>query len=707
LATSSSPRKRSDPEPAARPGDRLLNRELSWLDFNGRVLDLAADPSVPLLERAKFCSIFASNLDEFFMVRVAGLMGQAASGIAVRSPDGRTPPVTLAEIRERALELGKRHSRLWAKELVPALAAEGIVVGAVEDCTPEELRELTERFEREVYPVLTPLAVGPGQPFPYISGLSLSLGLFVRDPEAGEERFARVKVPELLPRFVSVGTRGLLVPLESVIAHFLPRLFPGMEITERAFFRVARDADFEVSDEADDLLEAVEVELRRRRFGHVVRVEVSSSISSAMLERLSEGLAVSASQIYPVRGMLDLADVMQVAALDRPELKDEPWLPVTPPRLEGLGVRDLFAELRRGDVLVHHPYDSFAASVEAFVRAAARDPDVIGVKTTVYRTSDDSPVVPALIECAEQGKQTVCLVELKARFDELRNIEWSRALEQAGVHVVYGFPNLKIHAKTTLVVRREGDHLRRYVHVGTGNYHALTARLYEDFGLLTADEEIAADVADLFNYLTGFGRPQQFRKILVAPFGLRARLIDEIRAVALAAAAGEPARIRIKVNALVDVPVIEELYAASTKGVDVQIVCRGICALRPGVPGMSETIRVRSILGRFLEHSRFFVFEAGGRAAYYLGSADLMPRNLDHRVEVVMPVEDARARQELDATFDALLADNVQAWELGPDGDWTRVAAKKDERSHASQPQLMRRARLRAKRRAPARSRAR
>ena len=703
MATSSSPKRSNPVEPLVRPDDRLLNRELSWLDFNARVLELTTDPGVPLLERVKFSSIFSSNLDEFFMVRVAGLMGQAAIGVAVRSPDGRLPAAVLAEIRERVLEMTQRQSRAWARDLQPGLAEAGIVVAAVEDCTEEELAELSDRFEAEIFPVLTPLAVGPGQPFPYISGLSLSLGLFVRDPESGEERFARVKVPELLPRFIGVGRRGLLIPLENVIAHFLPWLFPGMEISERAFFRVTRDADFEVSDEADDLLEAVEVELRRRRFGHVVRVEVSSSISSAMLERLSEGLAVSASQIYPIRGLLDLADLMQIVGLDRPELKDDSWLPVTQARLEGLSSRALFALIRKSDLLVQHPYDSFASSVEAFVRAAVDDPDVIGLKTTVYRTSDDSPTIPALIECAERGKQSVCLVELKARFDEHRNIEWARAMERAGVHVVYGFPNLKIHAKTTLVVRREGDTLRRYVHVGTGNYHARTARLYEDVGLFTADEAIVADVADLFNFLTGFGRPQQFRKILVAPFGLRQGLIEEIRRVTSAAQAGNSARIRIKVNALVDPETIEELYRASSKGVSIELVIRGICALRPGVKGMSENIRVRSVLGRFLEHSRLFVFEANGETSMYLGSADLMPRNLDHRVEVVAPVEDARARAELTAIFDTLLADNVQAWELGSDGTWERASPSKGKRAQVAQSALMRRSRLRVRRRTTAR----
>jgi polyphosphate kinase len=683
-------------EQRAAASGRLLNRELSWLDFNGRVLELAADPGTPLLERVKFCSIFSSNLDEFFMVRVAGLTRQSSSTLAMRSPDGLTPREALAAIRERVIELVLHQSGLWSDELRPALAEAGIVVGEVEDCTDEELSELSALFDRELYPILTPLAVGPGQPFPYISGLSLSLGLFVRDPDSGEERFARVKVPEGLPRYVSIGSRGLLLPLESVIGHFLPWLFPGMEIGERALFRVTRDADFEVSDEADDLLEAVELEVRRRRFGDVVRLEVSEQMSSQMLRRLEDGLDTTSEQVYRIRGRLDLADLMQIATLDRPELRDEPWIPVTQPRLQlATGRRDLFEEIRRGDILVHLPYDSFATSVEAFVRQAVKAEDVIGMKTTVYRTSDDSPTVPALIEAAEDGKQSVCLVELKARFDERRNIEWSRELEQAGVHVVYGFANLKIHAKTTLVIRREGNELRRYAHIGTGNYHASTARLYEDFGLFTADEEITADIADLFNHITGFGRPQRFRQLLVAPFNLRNRLIEEVRAVSAAAAAGTPARIRIKSNALTDQAIIEELYAASQEGARIDVVVRGICSLRPGVPDLSENIQVRSILGRFLEHSRIYDFTIGSESKTFIGSADLMPRNLDHRIEVVAPIRDPKVQQEMHTTFDILLEDDSSAWVLGPDGAWSRLQPRKSGRTKAAQPTLMRRSRLR------------
>jgi len=683
----------------------LLNRELSWLAYNGRVLALAADQSLPLLERARTCSFVSRNLDEFFMVRVAGLMDQIEAGIAVTSPDARTPQQTLAEIRERVLELSSRQSKLWKRELSVALEETGIIVGQVEDCTKSELEELDERFENEVFPILTPLAVGPGQPFPYISGLSLSLGLFVRDPDTGEERFARVKVPELLPRFIAIGERGLFLPLERVIRHFLGWLFPKMEILECCIFRVTRDADFELSDEADDLREAVESELRRRRFGDAVRVEITGSASARMLDRLKRGLAVGDEQVYLVNGLLDLESLSEFVGLDRPDLKQEPWYPLTHPRLANVTSPDeFFAEVARGDILVHQPYHAFGTSFEAFVSSAAADADSLALKTTVYRTSGDSPLVPALIEAAEMGKQAVCLVELKARFDERRNIGWARALEQAGVHVVYGFPNLKIHAKTTLVVRREDGELRRYAHVGTGNYHAATARSYEDFGLFTADPDITADVADLFNFLTGFSRPRRFRKLLVAPFDLRERLVEKIRATAQAAAAGQKARIRIKVNNLTDETIIDELYKASRKGVEVEILARSICTLRPGVEGLSDNIRVVSVLGRFLEHSRVFVFEAGDAASYYLGSADLMPRNLDYRIEAVVPIDDARAQQEITRALDTMVSSNVHAWELKPDGEWQRIRAKKGERARETQTLLMRSVRARQPRRSSKRT---
>ncbi len=676
--------------PAA-PAAPFLNRELSQLDLIARVLELAADPGEPLLERVKFCGIVSSILDEFFMVRVAGLQDQVISRASVRTDDGRTPQQTLDEIRRRTLDLVGAQGRLWRDELCPALAAHGILVGTVDDAAADEREELEKRFLRQIFPVLTPLAVGPGQPFPYISGLSLSLGLLVRDPEGGEERFARVKVPETLERFVGVGSRGLIVPLEDVIAHFLDRLFPGMEVVERAAFRLTRDGDTEISDDADDLLEAVESEVRRRRFGEVVRMEVSSTVSREMLSRLRERLGVSPDQAYPVHGLLDLGDVAQLHALDRPDLKYEPWLPYTQRRLQSSSDDALFDEIAHRDLVVQHPYDSFATSVEAFVRAAARDPEVVTLKTTVYRTSHDSAIAPALITASENGKQSVCVVELKARFDEQRNIEWARALEQAGVHVVYGFPDMKIHAKTTLVVRREGDDLRRFVHIGTGNYHATTARVYEDVGLFTADPEIAADVADLFNFVTGFGRPQRFRKILVAPFNLRRRLLELIREVAAAAEAGKPARIRLKCNSLTDTEIVEELYAASQAGAHIDLIVRANCTLVPGVKGLSENIRVRSILGRFLEHSRLYCFEAADERTFLLGSADLMPRNLDHRIEVVVPVEDTHVRNEIESILKALLADNSQAWELEADGTWRRVRPKKSERRRGAQLTFLRR----------------
>jgi len=678
----------------ARP--RLLNRELSWVEFGARVLELAEDDRLPLLERLKFAAIFSQGLDEFFMVRVAGLLELDEADVLVRSADGLTAGQALDAIRDRVSELTARQGKLWKRDLAPALAAAGIDVATIDDCSDREREKLRKFFEREVFPILTPLAVGPGQPFPYVSGLSLSLGVIAVEPETGEERFARVKVPEVLDRFVPAGKR--LVPLESVIAHFLPMLFPGMEIAERALFRVTRDADFELSDDADDLLEAVESELRRRRFGDVVRLELSRSASRDMRDRLIQGLDVRPGQVYEVEGLLDQSELWELVALDRPDLKPPAWSPVVPPRwARAASGSEVFDEIRRGDLLVQQPYDSFRASFEAFAEAAARDPEVIAIKTAVYRTSDESSLVSSLIECAEQGKESVCLVELKARFDERRNIEWSREMEEAGVHVVHGFPDLKIHAKMTLVVRREQGGLRRYVHIGTGNYNASTARVYEDVGLFTADEEISADVADLFNHVTGFGRPQRFRKLLVAPFTMRARLVEEIRRMATAAAEGIPTRIRLKLNALVDPTVVEELYAASAAGVPIEIQARSICMLRPGVKGLSETIRVTSVVDRFLEHSRIYWFEAGDESTIYMGSADLMPRNLDRRIEVLTPVENARAKAEIGAILDSAFADTTNTWELGSDSEWTRREAKA-KKTHAHQDAMMRRAQLRARR---------
>ena len=681
-------------KPPKRTEKRLSNRELSFLDYEARMLALAGDTGLPLLERVRFCSIFSEMLDEFFMVRLGGLTGQAGAGFGVRSPDGRTPRQTLREVRARVLALQEEQARLWSDDLVPALAAEGIVVAGVEDLSPSAVADLEGGYASDIHPVITPLAVGPGQPFPYISALSISLAAIVRDPDTLEERFARVKVPERLPRyFVADGSR--FVPLERLLSHFLPKLFHGMDVVEWSLFRVTRDADFELARDAGDLLEAVELELRRRRFGEVTRVEVSRTMSAAIRERIQTGLGVSDDLIYPVDGMLDLAAVSELTALDRPDLKLDPWVPVSRPPLGAVVGGDQFAAIRATPRLVHYPYDSFAASFETLVNTAAGDPDVVALKSTVYRTGENTPLAPAFVQAAESGKQTVCLVEIKARGDERRNIEWGRALEQAGVHVVYGLPTMKVHAKATLIVRREAGTLRRYVHIGTGNYNHLTATAYEDFGLFVADDDIAADVAELFNYVTGFGRASEFRKLLVAPFTLRDRLLDEIRAVADAAREGRTARIRIKVNGLTDNDVIEELYAASDAGASIDLVVRGVCTLRPGVAGLSERIQVRSVLGRFLEHSRLFNFEAGDRSRFYLGSADLMARNLDHRVEVVAPVEEAAGQSEIAAAFDALLSDTASSWELAGDGLWHRVRAKKAGKARSAQTVLMRRARRR------------
>lgn len=653
-----------------------FNRELSWLEFNARVLELAEDPDVPLLERLKFISIVSSNLDEFFMVRVAGLHEMIDSGSEKPREDGRSPLETLQAIRATVREHIGRQCRCLQHDLRPGLAEHGVRIVGLDEISGEDRARLDERFRRQIFPVLTPLAVGLGRPFPYISNLSLSIGVIVRDPVSGLETFARVKVPkEMLPRFVPTGDGRTFVPLEELIAAHLHTLFPGMEIADVGFFRVTRDADFTVSDEADDLLQAIEDELRRRRFGEVVRVETSSGMSVPMREQITEALEAEPEDVFDVPGLLDLRDVMAITRIaGLPELRDPPWTPVTQPRLQGDDgdPADVLAAMRRGDLLLHHPYDSFSTSVERFVEQAAADPDVLAIKQTVYRTSDDSPLVPALIRAAERGKQAVCLVELKARFDERANIGWARSLEEAGVHVVYGLPALKTHAKCILVIRREGDGVRHYLHIGTGNYHPKTARLYTDFGLLTCDEQIGADVADMFNSLTGFARPRRYRKVLVAPAHLREGIVDEIERTIAAHAEGRRSRIRMKMNSLVDRACIRALYRASQAGVDVELNVRGACCLRPGVPGVSDNIRVVSVVGRFLEHSRIYAFEREGECTVYIGSADLMPRNLDTRVELLSPVEDDALRSELLHTLDLCLADEANAWELAADGTWTR-----------------------------------
>ena len=574
-----------------------FNRELSWLDFNQRVLELAEQTDVPLLERVRFCAIYASNLDEFFMVRVAGLFDQVDAGIDARGPDGLAPGAQIDAIQARVLEMDARLHACFNGELRPALEQEGIRVVSLETASEQERREIDTRFHEQVFPALTPLVIGLGRPFPYISNLSLSLGVLLRDPESGVEIIARVKVPkELLGRFLRIGEGGkTFVPLEEAIAANLDALFPGTEVVDHGYFRVTRDADFTVSDEADDLLQAVEDEIRRRRFGEVVRLEIAAGMNSKLREQLIDALRLEDREVYDIDGLIDLADLTDIADVPgHAESRYSPWTPVTQPRLQGEDDEpaDMFAAIRQRDLLVHHPYDSFATSVERFVEQAVSDPDVLAIKHTVYRTSDDSPLVPSLIRASERGKQAVCMVELKARFDEEANIHWAKSLEEAGVHVVYGIPGLKTHVKAILVARREGDRVREYVHIGTGNYHTKTARLYTDFGLFTADPDIGADVAEMFNFLTGYGRPAEYRKVLVSPTTMRDRIIGEIEATVEAHQAGREARIALKMNSLVDAGCIRALYEASQAGVRVDLNVRGICCLRPGVPGVSENIRV-------------------------------------------------------------------------------------------------------------------
>jgi polyphosphate kinase len=691
------------PEADLRDPRLYANRELSWLDFNDRVLQLAEDEGVPLLERMKFCAIWSTNLDEFFMVRVAGLHDQVDAGIEKPGQDGLTPSEQIARIREVVRGQQQRVDEVLHETILPALAEHGIRIVRLNACPDDVRAEIAERFHRQIFPVLTPLAVGLGRPFPYISNLSLSLAVRVRDPITNQGTFARVKVPkEVLPRFVPVADGRLFVPLEEIIAEHLDRLFPGMEVEGYQAFRVTRDADFTVSDEADDLVRAVETELRRRRFGEVVRVEVGKGMDMGLREQLTEALGAEDADVFEVGEGMDLGDLWEIyKAVGHPELRDPPWSPVTQPRLQSEDTKsDVMGAMRQNDILVHHPYDAFNTSVQRLIEQAVRDPDVLAIKLTVYRTSDDSPLVPALVRASEKGKQAVCLVELKARFDEQNNIQWARKLEEAGVHVVYGLPGLKTHAKCVLIIRREGDGVRHYVHVGTGNYHPTTARLYTDFGLLTCDEAIGSDVADMFNALTGFARPQRYRRVLTAPHQLCDGILAEIDETVQAHRDGRHARIRMKMNSLVDGRCIRALYRASQAGVPIDLNIRGICCLRPGVPGVSETIRVTSVVGRFLEHSRIFTFERGDDRHVLIGSADLMPRNLDTRVELLAPVADIALRDELLDTLDRCFADNTNAWDLGPDGTWERRTAGGEERS--VQRELMARHAARAEEVAPA-----
>jgi polyphosphate kinase len=651
-----------------------INRELSWLEFNARVLHEARDARNPLLERIRFLTIFAGNLDEFFQVRVAGLRQQMQAGKSALSPDGRSPDEQLAAIRERVLELTTDHSRI-ALDVRAALAQEGVEIvdfGAI----PQHHQTLRERFLEEIFPVLTPLAVDPGHPFPYISTLSLSIAVGLRDPESGERRFARVKVPQILPRLIEIEPSRFVL-IDQVIEANLDALFLGMEILETHLFRVTRNADLAIEeDEADDLLMAIEEELRRRRFGEAVRLEVERSMPAMTRRLLLDGLGLRDSDAYEVSGMLDLTGLSQLMELDRPDLKVVPWTPVTPARLmppDEDEPADVFAAIRAGDILVDHPYESFSASVERFIAQAADDPEVLTIKQTLYRTSGDSPIVQSLIRAAERGKQVVVLVEIKARFDEEANIIWARRLEQAGAHVVYGLVGLKTHSKVSLVVRREGSGLRRYVHIGTGNYNPRTARQYVDLGLLTCRPEIGADATDLFNVLTGLSRQRSIRRLLVAPHSLRSRFLQLVAREVEHVKVGHDARIVLKLNAVVDVPVIQALYGAAQAGVKIDLIVRGACGLQPGIPGLSENVRVRSIIGEFLEHSRIWGFSNGGDAEWYIGSADLMDRNLDRRVEAVVPVEDPDARSRLAAIVDVMLADDRRSWQLLPDGAWKRT----------------------------------
>ncbi len=661
----------------ALPEDRYLNRELSWLDFNARVLALAADTSLPLLERAKFLAIFASNLDEFYMVRVAGLKRRDEMGLSVRSADGLSPREQLRRIGERTQQIASRHAQVFMDSVRPALADEGIVIVTWSELDDAERDQLSTYFHEQVFPVLTPLAVDPAHPFPFVSGLSLNLAITVKQPDNGGQHFARIKVPDNVDRFVQLAGREgdskcvRFLPLEELIAAFLPVLFPGLEIVEHHAFRITRNADMEVEEDRDeDLLQAMERELARRRFGSPVRLEVADDMTENMLELLLRELDVHPGDVIEVPGLLDLSSLWQIYGVDRPALKDPPFVPATPPAFgERETPKSIFATLRDGDVLVHHPYDSFSTTVQRFIEQAAADPNVLAIKQTLYRTSGDSPIANALIDAAEAGKQVVALVEIKARFDEQANIKWAKALEDAGVHVVYGLIGLKTHCKTALVVRREGSVIRRYCHVGTGNYNPKTARLYEDVGLLTAAPDIGADLTDLFNSLTGYSRKVSYRNLLVAPHGVRKGIIERIEREVAASRDGAAALIRLKANALVDEQVIDALYRASQAGVRVEVVVRGICALRPGAPGYSENIVVRSILGRFLEHSRIIHFRAIDE--FWIGSADMMHRNLDRRVEVMAQVKDPRLTAQLNDVFESAMDPATRCWELGFDGHWT------------------------------------
>jgi polyphosphate kinase len=670
--------------------NRFLNRELSAVDFNTRVLALGEDQSIPLLERAKFLAIFASNMDEFFQVRVAGLKQQAEAGIRTPSPDGLTPHEALSAIAAKVVPLAEKHARMFAEDVKPALDAAGVRVLRWRELEPAQRDELNAMFREKIFPVLTPLAVDSGRPFPYISNLSLNLAVQLRDPAASRMHFARIKVPPLLPRFVPFSEERCFAPLEEVIAANLDQLFPGMEIVEHHTFRVTRNADLEIDDRADDLLEALEEQLSKRRARPAVRLEVEQTIPPHVLELLMSELDVSTQDVYTLPAPLDLSGLWSLHAIDRPDLKDEPYQPVTHPDLSLADEEtSMFEVIADRDVLVHHPYESFVTSVQRFIEEAASDPDVLAIKQTLYRTSG-SPVVNSLIEAAERGKQVVVLIEIKARFDESANIAWARTLEKAGCHVVYGVAGLKTHCKLCLVVRDDGGHLKQYVHVGTGNYNPLTARIYEDFGFFTADAELAAEVAHLFNYITGFSRDKEYRCMIVAPHEMRDRMMSLIEREAASSTPERPGRIIMKMNNLSDEEIVNALYDASQRGVQVDLIVRSICTLRPGVKGLSKSITVRSILGRFLEHSRVCYFENSGDPQIYIGSADMMPRNLDTRVEALATVKSPELREHLKLVLNLALSDNCSAWSLDRQGRWSKVSAAEGEMRLDFQDQLMR-----------------
>ena len=685
-------------EPLSSP--LFFNRELSWLEFNSRVLHESFDERNCLLERLKFLSIFSTNLDEFYMVRVAGLRRQVAAGVTSSGPDGLSPQAQLDAIDRRVRELITREQECLHQRLVPALEASGIKFVRMSDLTPAEWNTVDVFFESEVFPVLTPLAVDPGHPFPYISNLSLSLAVEIRDPDRGIDHFARVKVPRSLPRWVPFGRGNHFVPLEDVIGANLSSLFPGMQVLGSWAFKVTRYSDLELDktiDEPEDLLAMIEEQVFQRRFGEVVRLEVQDGmpqhIRALILEELREGetlpgLALTERDVFEAGPMLELGDLMSVAMLDIPELRDAPFAPVVPVAVRDAS-RSIFDVIRERDLLVHHPFESFTATVEHFLDVASRDDHVLAIKLTLYRTSGDTAIVRALTEAAQRGKQVAVLVELQARFDEANNITWARTLENFGVHVAYGLPGLKTHSKVALVVRREPDGIRRYVHIGTGNYNTKTARTYTDFGLFTASPSIGADVTDLFNSLTGFSRQRVYRTLLVAPANMRERFLELIANETTAAREGRGGRIVAKMNALVDSGIIDALYEASQAGVEIDLIVRGICCLRPGLPGVSDRIRVISIVGRFLEHSRLFYFANGVEDRYFIGSADWMPRNLDRRVEAVTPVEDRSIHPRLQALLETCLADNRQAWELRSDGVYVQRTPG-DEAERATHRLLLR-----------------